>query len=192
MTDKIFDVARAAQLDGPERADSLPSADVVAALKISESDIIGDIGAGTGYFAIPMARVAAKGKVYAVDLQRGMLQILQSKVSGLENLQLVEAGGEATTLGVNSCDLAFYANVWHEFEQRDKVIEEAIRILKSTGRIAILDWRPDVERISGPPLHHRVSISQVSSELAAAGLTVFSSENIGRYSWLVQATVSKS
>jgi len=97
-----------------------------------------------------MTRVAAKGKAYAVDLQRGMLEILRGKATDVENLQSVEVGGEVMTVGRNSCDFAFFANVWHEFEQRNKVIEEAMRILKYTGRSAILDWRPDVERIFGP------------------------------------------
>lgn len=192
MTDKLFDVANAARLDAPERIESLPPADVIAALKIGEGDIIADIGAGTGYFAIPMARIASTGTVYAVDAQSGMLEIMKDRATGVDNLQLIQANAVATTLQSSSCGLAFYANVWHEFEQRDKVLQEARRILRDTGRIAILDWRPDVERKSGPPLDHRIRITQAVIELNSAGFNVSSSQNIGRYSWLVQATIRKS
>jgi ubiquinone/menaquinone biosynthesis C-methylase UbiE len=187
MAGKIFDASKAAELDTQERARLLPLAEVVAALHPFETDVIADIGAGTGYFAIPLAKAAARGKIYAIDAQPGMLEILKGKAAGIENIHLVHASAIMTTLETNSCDFAFYANVWHEFEHRDKVIEEARRILKSAGRIVVLDWRPDVERISGPSLNRRIGSSEVGAELTSAGFKVISSQNIGRYSWLVQA-----
>lgn len=192
MTGRVFDVANAARLDAPERIESLPPADVVVALQIAEDEIVADIGAGTGYFAIPMVRVASKGRVYAVDAQPGMIQIMKGKAVGVDNLQLIQANAAATTLQSSSCGLAFYANVWHEFERRDKVLQEARRILRDIGRIAILDWRSDVERKSGPPLDHRIPVAQAVFELNSAGFDVISSQNIGRYSWLVQATIRKN
>jgi ubiquinone/menaquinone biosynthesis C-methylase UbiE len=192
MTDKVFNIANAVRLDAPERIESLPPADVIVALKIVEDEIIADIGAGTGYFAIPMAQVASRGMVHAVDAQPAMLQIMKDRAAGIDPLQLIQAHASATTLQSSSCDLAFYANVWHEFEQKDKVLLEARRILRGTGRIAILDWRPDVERTSGPPLDHRIPVTQAVIELNSAGFNVTSSQNIGRYSWLVQATLCKN
>ena len=189
MENKLFDISNAARLDAPERLESLPPVEVIDALKIAADDVIADIGAGTGYFALPMAQAAAKGRVNAVDAQTGMLEMLRSKAMGFANISLVQGEAEATTLESNSCDLVFLANVWHELDQRKRVLQEALRILKGRGRIAILDWRPDVERLSGPPLEHRIGSELAAAELHLAGFERIATQLIGRYSWLVQAIV---
>ncbi len=189
MENRRFDIANAARLDTPERFESLPPAEVLGALKIATDDTIADIGAGTGYFALPMAQASANGLVYAVDAQPAMLAMLKSKAAGVGNVRIVHAEAEATTLESDSCDLVFLANVWHEFYRRSDVLQEALRILKDKGRIAILDWRPDVERLSGPPLEHRLGSRQAVEELEAAGFERSAWQQIGRYSWLVQAIV---
>jgi ubiquinone/menaquinone biosynthesis C-methylase UbiE len=158
-------------------------------LAIAPGDVIADIGAGTGYFSIPMAGFVPRGKVFAVDAQQGMLDLLSAKTSGLQNIEKVCARAEFTQLESGSCDLAFYANIWHELDDRGKVLLEALRILKPQGRIAILDWRKDVEWTSGPPLEHRLSPQETIVELAARGFTHCASRDAGRYSWLVQATI---
>jgi len=189
MENRRFDIANAARLDARERFESLPPGEVLAALKIAADEIIADIGAGTGYFALPMAQAAVNGMVYAVDAQPGMLELLKSKSAGVENIRTVQAEAEATTLESDSCNLVFLANVWHEFNRRSHVLREVLRILKNKGRIAILDWRPDVEWLSGPPLEHRLDSRQAVSELDSAGFKQIAKQHIGRYSWLVQAIV---
>lgn len=190
MESKRFDVANASRLDAPERLEFLPPAEVMAALAIRPDDVIADIGAGTGYFTLPMAKIAASGAVYAVDAQPGMLALLQQKISSEKNIHLVHAEGESTTLMEGSCTLALLANIWHEFDDRGKILAEVKRILKPAGRIAILDWRPDVDRVAGPPLEHRISAEVAATELSAAGFTQLTTRNIGRYSWLVQAVLA--
>jgi hypothetical protein len=61
-----------------------------------------------------------------------------------------------------------------------------MRVLKKNGRIAILDWRPDVDPEHGPPLAHRVDPSRAIESLRSAGFEQVAIENLGRYSWLVQ------
>jgi ubiquinone/menaquinone biosynthesis C-methylase UbiE len=150
---------------------------------------VADVGAGTGYFSLPLAQaVGAEGKVYAVDAQDEMLSLLQQKLheSSVSNVELIHAEAESTALPDACCSLVFLANVWHEFAERSVVLEESHRILKHRGRIAILDWRPDVERENGPPLDHRLNPSDAVTLLLAAGFHQVASVNVGRYSWLVQ------
>ncbi len=78
------------------------------------------------------------------------------------------------------------ANVWHEIEDRSAVLGEAMRVLEPGGRIAILDWRPDVKPEHGPPLADRVDVSRAMEDLRSAGFTQVVSTEVGRYSWLVQ------
>src|ERR1035441_245736 len=155
MNDKRFDASKAGLLDDPGRLLWLPPAEVIDALAVAIGDSIADIGAGTGYFALPLAQAAGPlGKVVAVDAQSEMLAIRRLKLDAgaVSNIELVHEEADSTGLPNASCNLVFMANVWHEFADRAAVLREAQRILKTGGQIAILDWRPEVEREAGPPL----------------------------------------
>jgi ubiquinone/menaquinone biosynthesis C-methylase UbiE len=189
MTGERFPASQAARLDDPARLLWLPPAEVIAALAVRPGEAIADVGAGTGYFALPLAQtVGAEGKVYAVDAQAAMLSMLSEKLSGagLRNVIPIHAEADDTGLPASSCDLFFLANIWHELEDRGAVLLDAWRVLKLGGRIAILDWRPDVEPEHGPPLAHRVDSLLTMEELRAAGFDQVTGAVAGRYSWLVQ------
>lgn len=189
MHDRRFPASEAHRLDDPGRLLWLPPAMVVGALAIQPGDSIADIGAGTGYFSLPMAQAAgALGQVYAVDAQAEMLEHLQRKqdTKYISKIQAVHADAGSTGLPDSSCDLVFMANVWHEFADRSAVLLEAKRILKTRGRIAVLDWRADVEPEHGPPLHHRLSASDAADSMQSAGFVEVRQSNVGKYSWLVQ------
>ena len=189
MNDRRFNAAQARRLDDPARLLWLPPDEIIAALHLRPGDTISDIGEGTGYFSVPLAQAAGpSGKVYAVDAQEEMLVWLRQKLaeSGLSNVEAMQAEADCTGLPDASCGMVFLANVWHEFANRSAILRESSRILKAGGRIAILDWRPDVEPQAGPPLEHRLSASGAGGELRSAGFQHVANVNVGRYSWLVQ------
>ena len=99
--------------------------------------------------------------------------------------------GEArrTTLGDGSVDLAFLADVWHAIDERSAALVELARIVRPGGRVAILDWRTDVESPSGPPIAHRIAATEVERTLSSAkwGL-VRPTQEIGPYHYLVIAS----
>jgi ubiquinone/menaquinone biosynthesis C-methylase UbiE len=191
MSDRRFNANLAERLDRPERLSWLPPAEVLQAIDVKPGEVIADIGAGTGYFTLPLAAaVGGSGKVYALDSQLEMLKLLRNKLDGsaAENVELLVAEADSTGLRSGCCDLVILANVWHEFPDRSAVLRESKRILKQAGRIAILDWRPDVEPEHGPPLSHRLSADSACAELSAEGFAGASAINIGTYSWLIQAS----
>jgi ubiquinone/menaquinone biosynthesis C-methylase UbiE len=181
--DRTFRVSEVHKLEDPERLKWLPVDDVVSALNLRSDMTVADIGAGTGYFAIPIARLVRR--VYAVDFQREMLDLLRAKLEARSNIELVEGAAHATTLPASSCDIALLANVWHELEDREVVLSEMRRILKPRGPLAILDWRHDVERPPGPSIEHRVPADSAADELRRAGWNVAEIRNVGRFSYLV-------
>ena len=192
MDERRFNASLAHRLDDPDRLLWLPPAKVLDALAVRPGETIADVGAGTGYFSVPLAHaVGPSGKVYAVDAQPEMLVWLRQKLNegGLSNVEAVHAEADRTGLPDASCNLVFLANVWHEFADCSAVLRESTRVLKAGGRIAILDWRTDVEPEHGPPLDHRVEASRAMQSLCSAGFEQVASAEVGRYSWLVQGEI---
>ncbi|HVA90933.1 MAG TPA: methyltransferase domain-containing protein [Chloroflexota bacterium] len=190
--ERTFDPSRAHRLDSPERLLFLPPDDAVQHMGIRPGMHVVDIGAGTGYFALPIAHlVGAEGRVFAVDMQDEMLHLLEQKLSDRDapaNIQTQHGSAEQTGLPDACADLVLIANVWHELDDRGRVLSECARLLRSGGRLAILDWRFDVdEDTPGPPLAHRVPAGAVQSELGDGGWTGGSLEHVGLYSYLVIA-----
>jgi ubiquinone/menaquinone biosynthesis C-methylase UbiE len=186
--ERMFHHARAHVLDEAERQQWLPSDDVVRRLAIRADICVADIGAGTGYFALPIARaVGPLGVVYAVDLQPEMLEKLRAKLDPSLPLKLVHGEATRTTLEAGSVDLALLANVWHEIDDRSAALAELARIVRPGGRIAILDWRSDVESPPGPPTAHRISSEETERALAQARWQVRPVQYVGPYEYLLLA-----
>ena len=194
MNERRFNAAHAHRLDDPERRAWLPPAEVLGALALHVGDTIADVGAGTGYFSLPLAQaVGPQGKVYAVDAQEEMLSLLRQKLDEftLSIVELIHAEADNTGLPASCCDLVFAANVWHEFDDHAAVLREFARVLKPDGRIAILDWRTDVLSEHGPPLEHRLDSSHAVDALRSSGFQKVATANVGLYSWLVQGEMQR-
>lgn len=191
MNERTFRPENAFKLEDPERYVWLPPADVVSALHLRPEMTAVDIGAGTGYFAIPMAEaVGSGGKVIAVDFQKEMLEFLAGKLrlDGMPgNIELVRGEATRTTLSSDCADLVFLANVWHELDDHSAALTEARRILHHDGRIAILDWRPHAGDPPGPPAGHRIAPDEIRRILEGEGWGPGESLKIGKYHYLLIA-----
>jgi ubiquinone/menaquinone biosynthesis C-methylase UbiE len=186
--ERMFSHQDAHKLDDPERRIWLPVDQVIKAVGLELGMVVADIGAGTGYFALPMAAaVAPLGRVYAVDVQPEMLAELRRRADEAAPIELIEADAARTTLATGSQDLVFSANVWHELDDRDAALAEFGRLLRPGGKLAIVDWRTDVDQPPGPPLAHRVDKQLVVEQLRGRGWTDVRGAILGRYSHLVTA-----
>jgi len=187
--DRLFHHGHAHKLDDPERLAWMPPDEVVARLALRPGLRVADVGAGTGYFALPLARaVSPGGLVTAVDLQPQMLAVLGERVGELP-IVLVQGEAAHTTLADRSQDVMLVANVWHEIDDRPAALAELGRIGRPGALLAILDWRPDVEEPPGPRLDHRIAPQDVAAEVASSGLfRGVTAETMGRYSYLVLAS----
>lgn len=188
MHERRFRPSQMHRLEDPDRLNWLPPQEIIARLQIHPGWTIVDIGAGTGYFTLPMAAaVGTAGRIFAVDVSAAMLERLGARLAeaGLANVECVEAEACATTLPSGSCDMALLANVWHEFDDHAAVLAEARRILRPGGVLGLLDWRPDVEREHGPPLEHRIAPEAAQRTLQQTGFQIAGPVYRLRFSWLL-------
>ncbi|MGA7616274.1 MAG: class I SAM-dependent methyltransferase [Thermoanaerobaculia bacterium] len=190
MHDRVFDPAKAHKLEDPERTKWLPIDPILDRFGIRDGDVIADIGVGTGYFAIPMARRTPNGRVIGVDLQPEMLELFRRKLGDAaapSNVETRLGRADATTLGDHSVDVVLLANLWHEIDDLDAATKEIERILRPGGTLAILDWRPDVQQPPGPPLDHRIPSRDARERIERHGFREAAETNLGEYSYLVTA-----
>jgi ubiquinone/menaquinone biosynthesis C-methylase UbiE len=184
----MFHHHHAQKLDDPERRRWLPEMDVIDRLGLRPEMTVADIGAGTGYFALPIARVVAR--VLAVDMQPEMLALLRSRIGELP-IEIVHGEATKTTLKDASVDVALLANVWHELDDHGAALAEVARVLRPGGRVAILDWRPDTDPENGPPADHRIAPEKIEAQLRESGWHLESSAPVGAFHQLIIARSSR-
>lgn len=143
----------------------LDPATVVGLFNLKNGDYVADFGSGNGYFVTPLAHsVAPDGKVFAIDIQRDMLDVVRAK-SKLENLHNVEyiwsdlEQPEGSKLKNDFVNLILATNILHQSDQKEAIIKEAHRILRSDGHFALIEWEAGNQETSrlGPPNEMRVS-----------------------------------
>ena len=133
---------------------------------------VADIGAGTGYFSLPMAQLAGSaGKVYAVDIQPEMLAIIEQRAAaeGIDNVERVLASANNPNLAKESIDLALFVDAYHEFEAPYEVISAVRDALVPGGRIVLIEYRMEDPEVP-IKLLHKMSEAQARKEMEAAGL----------------------
>jgi predicted methyltransferase len=154
--------------DDPARDAWQKPDEVIRALQLPPGARVADIGAGTGYFAVRLARAAPAGRVYAVDSSPDMVRYLgeRAKREGLANLLPVQAGERGPNLP-GPVDLALLVDVYHHIPSRTEYFATLRPALAPGGRLAIVDFRVDSSR--GPPRAARIPPGTVKQEIERAG-----------------------
>lgn len=141
---------------------------VIAALHLKQGHIVGDIGAGTGYFSVRLAKSKAAPKVYAVDIEQSMVSYLRERAAkeGLPNVIAIQAAANQPNLP-EPVDVILIVNTYHHIGDRVAYFRKLTTSLKPGGRVAIIDFKPDSP--VGPPKEFRFPPEQFKSELGEAG-----------------------
>ena len=109
-----------------------------------------DVACGTGDFSIAIAKAVRKGEVIGIDISKEMLEVMRQKVlkNKLESIISQEVGdGEALRFPEGSFDRVVNAFGIRNFENREKGLQEALRVLKPGGRLVILELSRPRNRI---------------------------------------------
>lgn len=154
--------------DDPERDAWQKPHQVIQALGLKPDASVADLGAGTGYFAVRLARMLPKGTVYAVDVEPDMVKHLAARAQReqLKNMTAVAAAPGDARLPA-PVDLVLVVDTYHHIDDRSRYFGRLAGSLAPGGRVAVIDFRLDAQR--GPPKRARVAPERVKAELGAAG-----------------------
>ena len=143
---------------------------VVQSLAIKPGDRIADLGSGGGYFTFRLSRaVGPTGKVYAVDVDKDMLEDLaeRAKKDGYGNIEKILAKYDDPSLPESGVDLIFTSNVYHHIEARAKYFADAAKYLRPGGRVAVVDF--DGRHWSATFVGHTTPVELIKKEMDEAG-----------------------
>jgi cyclopropane fatty-acyl-phospholipid synthase-like methyltransferase len=142
---------------------------VIAALELAPSMVVADVGAGTGYFAVRLAKVVPSGRVIATDIEPDMIRHLKERAQreGLANVEAIVTPPDDPKLA--EVDRILVVDVWHHLGDRVAYAKKLAGALRPGGRIAVVDFKLDATM--GPPKEHRLAPEAIVADLRAAGLT---------------------
>ena len=144
---------------------------VLDMLDIREGMTVADVGAGTGYFTVRLARrVGPAGEVLATELQPEMLRAIDTRLQDerITNVRLVRATESQAKLPERCCDLVLLVDVYHELADPPGVMAGIRRALKPTGKLAVVEYKAEDPRIPIKP-EHKMTLAQIKKELVPLG-----------------------
>lgn len=161
----------AARFDDPARdAWQRPDA-VIDALALTPGMAVADLGAGTGYFAVRLARAVPDGTVYAMDVEPDMVRYLGERATreGLANLVAVRGEPADPRLPV-PVDAAIMVDTYHHVGDPAGFFARLRERLRPGATLAIVDFKTDAPADApGPPAAMRVSDAAVVATLGPLG-----------------------
>lgn len=165
-----FYVGEAAWLERPERtAQEFPNR-VLEALALTSDVYVADIGAGTGFFTFRLAELVPEGRVYAVDIQQEMLDLLAARRDSLGYTNVIPVLGseQSPQLPASALDVVLVVDSYHEFAYPYEMMRAILESLKPGGRLALVVYRGEDATIPLDPLR-KISLAQVRREMEEVG-----------------------
>jgi ubiquinone/menaquinone biosynthesis C-methylase UbiE len=180
--------------DDVERREWQDPEAILASLGLGPGAVVADVGAGSGFFTLPAARmVGPQGVVYALDSSVGRLTRLheQAEEEGLENIRIRPGTAEEFVVCEGCADLVFFGICLHDFADQGAALRNAMTALKPGGLLANLDWKKEetLRRgdLLGPPVEIRFSEEEAAAMIGSAGFAIESVEPYGEYFYLIRA-----
>ncbi|MGE0455892.1 MAG: class I SAM-dependent methyltransferase [Vicinamibacteria bacterium] len=182
-----------AMLEDPARDAYQRPDEVVAALALRPGDVVADIGSGSGYFALRLARaVGEQGRVYAVDIDPDLIKHLNRRIrdAGLRNLHTVLVPPDDPLLPDASIDLFFICDTWHHIPEQPRYLAGLKRMLKPGGRVAMVDFHKRALPV-GPPLSLKISREELIAQMRRNGFVLAKEHGLLAYQYFLEFVPAK-
>jgi ubiquinone/menaquinone biosynthesis C-methylase UbiE len=168
--DRKFDPRNIEKLNNTARFERENPDIIWKELNLAHPRVLVDIGAGTGFFAVPFSRKMKDGRVYACDLQDEMLAWMREHLPADVRDRVIPVKMEETKVPLEDgiADLVYMINLHHELENRALMMRETWRLLKRGGTVMVIDWKKG-DTPSGPPQEIRVSEEEIARDIEQAG-----------------------
>lgn len=169
-------------LEAAERRRAVPPEDVLEQVGLKPVDDVLDLGAGTGYLALPAAGMT-KGQVHALDVDADMLAMVGQKAqeAGLANVNLLQGSMESIPLADASVDVVLASLVLHEVRALDANLAQVARVLRPGGRFLCLEYEKDERSGEGPPMEIRIASGTLETQLEQVGFYKMQKRNFGEF-----------
>lgn len=158
-------------LERSGRASSEQPRRLVEALDLKPTDVVADVGAGTGYMSFRMTPLLPEGKVLAIDIQPEMVEILNyfKEERQVDNLDTILGSETSPNLPANSVDLVLMVDAYHEFTFPREMMTAIVKALKPGGKVVLAEYRAENPLVMIKPLH-KMTQKQVRKEMQSVGL----------------------
>lgn len=160
-------------LDSRQRERLIPPEALISQMSIQKNHTLLDVGAGSGFFTIPMAENTSS-KVYAMDPDRRMLSVIEDKAKekGLTNIELIQDYIENLSIQNNSVDFVMASLILHEVSSLTKALTNIFAVLKAGGHLLCLEYEKDDLIIEGPPMSIRIGSEELEEVLSLIGFEI--------------------
>lgn len=158
------------RFDDPERDKWQEPDKVIALFGDLSGKKIADIGSGTGYFSFKLANKGAN--VLAIDVDKRFTEFINEKKSD-QSIETRLVGYDDPALRKNEVDGILTVNTYHHFDDKIDYMNKCYKGLKKGGKIMIVDFKKK-DTPHGPPADHRISGTEIKSDLEIAGFTSIS------------------
>lgn len=169
----IMDASGSDWLERSSRPQEENTEQIVKSMKLKPDMVVADIGAGTGYYTFRMAKRVTNGKVYAVEIQDELINMLNKKKTETraDNVEVVRGDTLSVNLPSNTVDMAVLVDVYHELLWPREIIESVNKSLKSDGKILLVEYRGEDPEVHIRPLH-KTTVAQLTREMLANGFVL--------------------
>lgn len=166
-------------LDSKQRERLIPPEVLIGQMPIQKNHTLLDVGAGSGFFTIPMAE-STSSKVYALDPDRRMLSVIEEKATekGLTNIEIIQDYLENLSIQNDSIDFVMASLILHEVSSLTKALSNLFEVLKTGGHLLCLEYEKDNLIIEGPPMSIRIGSDELEKVLSSIGFEIVKNTKI--------------
>jgi FkbM family methyltransferase len=169
-------------LERPEREKEERVSLLLKNMDLKPGMSVADIGAGSGYHAVRMAKMVGDGKIYAVDVEPKMIDYLNKRINdeGYQNIKTILGKEQSVELPAGSIDIMIMVDVYHELSFPNEIARSMLDALKPGGKLFLIEYRAEDSSVPIKQVH-KMTQKQAVKELRAAGFSFI--KNMGNLPW---------